>query len=302
MPAVADTVESLGGIAKAAELLRRGHSYRAMSWAVARGHLVRARCGWYASIQTPAPSVIALRVGGVLSCISAVESYGLWVMADGRIHVRVDPHSRGLRSPADYRKALAGSWRVRVHWLPRRHSGSCTRSTLIEALVLLTECQPLHLAIASWDSAINTGRLSSQDSERALRALSFRLRNTVRSLVDGRAESGIESIARVRLALAGILSRPQVVIGRRRVDLLIGEHLVVECDGRANHTGELEFEDDRRRDAELTTLGYRVLRFSYRQVSEDWASVEAAVRSALRGVPAEFPALYAASKSTDLRI
>lgn len=88
-------------------------------------------------------------------------------------------------------------------------------------------------------------------------------------------------------------------IGRRRVDLLIGDHHVVECDGETDHSGALDFEADRRRDAELAALGYRVLRFSYRQVVEEWESVELAVRRALLGVPAESLTLRTASKSTD---
>ncbi len=138
MQSVADSVRALGGIAKAAELLRRGHSYRQMGWAAARGWVVRARCGWYASVDTPAATTVALRVGGVLACVSAVQSYGVWTLADSRVHVHVHPHSRGLRSPGDYRKALGKSWRVRVHWLPEAPRAA-RRAPLAESLMLMTK-------------------------------------------------------------------------------------------------------------------------------------------------------------------
>ncbi len=51
-----------------------------------------------------------------------------------------------------------------------------------------------------------------------------------------------------------------------RVDLMIGERLIVEVDGREHHSDPVAFERDRVRDARLSALGYRVLRFSCNQV------------------------------------
>jgi very-short-patch-repair endonuclease len=52
-------------------------------------------------------------------------------------------------------------------------------------------------------------------------------------------------------------------------DFLWPEHaLVVETDGAAGHLTQAAFEDDRRRDAALLLAGYRVVRFTYRQVSD----------------------------------
>lgn len=42
--------------------------------------------------------------------------------------------------------------------------------------------------------------------------------------------------------------------------------VIVETDGRRTHLTRTAFEDDRARDAELTARGYRVVRFTYRQV------------------------------------
>lgn len=44
--------------------------------------------------------------------------------------------------------------------------------------------------------------------------------------------------------------------------------LIVETDGRETHLTPVAFEADRARDAELTARGYRVVRFTYRQVME----------------------------------
>ena len=64
--------------------------------------------------------------------------------------------------------------------------------------------------------------------------------------------------------------------GVRRVDLLIGDRLVIELDGRAFHSGE-DFERDRRQDLELALRGYVVIRLSYRMVVHDWDATHRAV-------------------------
>ena len=54
--------------------------------------------------------------------------------------------------------------------------------------------------------------------------------------------------------------------------------LIVETDGRGTHATRRAFEEDRRRDALLTLAGWRVVRFSHRQVFDDPAYVGTVVR------------------------
>lgn len=51
--------------------------------------------------------------------------------------------------------------------------------------------------------------------------------------------------------------------------------LIVEVDGRDPHTTRRAFEHDRHRDQQLALLGYRVIRFTWRQVTQDPAYVAA---------------------------
>jgi very-short-patch-repair endonuclease len=44
---------------------------------------------------------------------------------------------------------------------------------------------------------------------------------------------------------------------------------VIEVDGKRYHVDDEAFEADRERDALLASWGFRVLRFSYKQVVED---------------------------------
>jgi very-short-patch-repair endonuclease len=67
------------------------------------------------------------------------------------------------------------------------------------------------------------------------------------------------------------IARPEVNarIGRYTVDFLWPEQrLVVETDGYVAHRGKQAFEDDRARELDLHALGYRVRRFTYRQVRD----------------------------------
>ena len=74
--------------------------------------------------------------------------------------------------------------------------------------------------------------------------------------------------------------RQQVSVrGVGHVDFVIGGSLVIEVDGRAFHIDR--FEEDRQRDALLSIRGYRVLRFSYRQVFERWGEVKGAILAAI---------------------
>jgi very-short-patch-repair endonuclease len=80
------------------------------------------------------------------------------------------------------------------------------------------------------------------------------------------------------------LSMPEVnvLIGSRQVDFLWpSQRLVVETDGYRYHRGAHAFEDDHDRDLELRAQGYDVLRFTYRQVTDEPRRVAAALSGSL---------------------
>jgi very-short-patch-repair endonuclease len=63
-------------------------------------------------------------------------------------------------------------------------------------------------------------------------------------------------------------------------------HLAVEVDGFAFHISRRAFEQDRRRDAELATLGVRVVRVTWRQITEEPEAVVRRLKGALSPVAA----------------
>jgi very-short-patch-repair endonuclease len=71
-------------------------------------------------------------------------------------------------------------------------------------------------------------------------------------------------------------------LGPYEVDFLWrDERLVVEVDGWDFHSDRKAFEEDRRRDAELTARGYRVSRVTWRQIADEPIAVIARVAAAL---------------------
>jgi very-short-patch-repair endonuclease len=89
----------------------------------------------------------------------------------------------------------------------------------------------------------------------------------------------------LRLCRRHRLPEPEVnvPIDRYQVDFLWrGERLVLETDGWAAHRGRMAFEEDRRRATVLATLGFEVMRVTWRQVKDEAAEVAAAVRARLR--------------------
>jgi very-short-patch-repair endonuclease len=80
------------------------------------------------------------------------------------------------------------------------------------------------------------------------------------------------------------LPRPEVnvPIGPYTVDFLwAGRRLVVEVDGWEGHRTRSAFEEDRARDARLKVMGYDVVRFTWRQLTDEPRTVVATIRALL---------------------
>ncbi|MBB5633834.1 very-short-patch-repair endonuclease [Cryobacterium mesophilum] len=280
---LSDEIRSCGGLAATHELLDRGYTQRTLGYATATGHIIRVRQGWYCLPDTDIALQEAVRVGGRLSCVSGAEHHSLWVRRTTKLHVDVIPTASRLRSRTDKRIRLAtlDSPMTVVHWDDAHSPGTRFALSARECLRRMTACRPPEEVIAAVDSALRLGLISPQEWADDIRPLSPRLRRLL-ARVDARSESIIESITRFRLNYAGYEPHVQVKVpGVGRVDLVFGTRLVIELDGWEYHADRERFEADRRRDARLSARGYRVLRFSYRQVMDSWSEVRAAIVAAV---------------------
>ena len=290
MPDARSITVRLGHIATRQQLLGAGCSGTDLTRAIRLGELSRVRQARYATVDAPFDALVAVRVGGTLAGPSAARSYGLWGGLGDRIHVSVGQRGGRLRTVSDPVFAdghtLVDRMRVPVvvHWLrggaTPETGPNCWRVPLPVALRQVVRWCDTETAVACLDTALDLG----WDSNALLRLF---VNEPIRSrLVAGRAragsESGIESLVRQRLQVVGIHPRQQVeVVGVGRVDMVLGSNLVVEVDGFGFHCDRAAFENDRRRDAELVALGFRVFRLSYSRVIGDWPACERLIRAAL---------------------
>jgi very-short-patch-repair endonuclease len=137
----------------------------------------------------------------------------------------------------------------------------------VDCLEDVVKTEPARIVFACLESALHRGSIHRREAVALTAKASIGARRVLAHA--GRAsESGTESLMSFDLRQAGILFRQQVEIGSvGRVDFVVGRTLVIEVDGAQFHSSVEAFERDRVRDAELSIRGYRVLRFSYRQLT-----------------------------------
>ncbi len=268
---LASAIAGMGGIARTRELRARGFSPSEIATAIRHGSIQRLRIGWYGSRSLPDHVVRAHRVGGRPACVTVAAAHGLWMLEAPVLHIEVAPSDSRFRSPSDASRAirLRGHDDVIAHWVSRTDSMRAGQP-LDRALAQMVGCVSELAAVSTIDSALNhrittLDRVASHLSERA---------QAILRLCDPTAESGVESIFRLRGQKAGFKFRCQVELPGGRVDFVLGERLLVEVDGSEHHSGHAEFVRDRERDALHKALGYVVVRFTYEQVVHRWHEVE----------------------------
>ncbi len=266
-----DAVEEVmrrGGVARISSLRNAGVTAHAIRRAKEAGRIRTIRRGWVASPDADRVLVGAVTRGVLLSCVSGAARLGLWVPEKPKLHVVARPNAARVKMPSH----------VTVHWsrpvVPR--DPDATVDGLANILALVAQCQPRETALVIWESAFNKGVI-----DRTVLG-GFELPPVARALLDDVrpfADSGLETIFIARLRWLGVSMLPQAWVHERRVDVLIGERLVIQIDG-ASHTGPQRTADIDH-DAQLMLRGFHVLRFSYEQIMERWHEVQAVVMDAV---------------------
>lgn len=252
------------GVLRRATLYSSGVPRSAVDAAVDAGELVTVRRGVVA-LSTARPEVVrAAAVGARISCISAARLRGLWVYDDDSFHVSARSHHSRVDSGKD----------LEVHW-PRRRLDPPVADyveSFLTTLLHVAQCQPLALAVAVFDSAISNELISEDELSALAKGRDDRFAK-VAALSRRGAASGLESVMRVQLGLAGITCRIQVLIDGHPVDGLIGRRLVIQVDGFEPHSNAKQRARDLAQDRRLRLMGYSVLRYDYWTVMSGWPRV-----------------------------
>ncbi|GGO62082.1 hypothetical protein GCM10010910_11330 [Microbacterium nanhaiense] len=267
-----------------ADLRADGLTRRGIRGNIDSGSLFHARRDYYVDGTASEAIKSAVRIGGHLDCISLMRELGVYVLAtSGVLHVQIRYGRHWLRSPRSRSMRLADSKaRVVTHWRADTVDEHSTIALLPRALAQAVLCQRPRAAIATLDSAIHLGVIGLADLDEVFRWLPERLQR-LRKFVDGRAESGPETFARLLLRTLGCSIELQVEIGGvGRVDLLVDGWIIVECDSRAFHGGWDQQSKDRMRDLAAAAQGYATLRPTANQLVNAPQRLTDAVRGLLR--------------------
>ena len=157
---------------------------------------------------------------------------------------------------------------VELHWSALLRPAAGWRTALVDTLLQLLDCVPEEWFVAALDAALRRPRegepILSHDDYESFTGLLPRRKQRLLRLVDPLAGSCLETLLRLGLERRAIgpLTPQFSPDGRRFVDLLVGERLIVEADGEAFHDPA----QDAVRDAFFRSLGYVVLRFTYDEI------------------------------------
>lgn len=254
-PGIAGVLELFnehGGVLRRADA-RCEFTAEQLEAAVAAGELREVRPYVLMAGAPTTAEATALALGGTVTCLSLLDDRGYWIPTSTSAHIRLPKHR--YRNSALHACAPDAT----LHHLHGLNS-SKSPETLTTVLRCAEECCQRDELVAVLES-LERGNYTRQDLTDVAKSGGRKLRQAL-ALVETGADSGVETLVRLRLRALGIKLRTQVKLLEWRVDLLVGEWLVVEVDGFSFHRERNEFVRDRQKDRALMDAGYHVRRFS----------------------------------------
>jgi very-short-patch-repair endonuclease len=275
MSGLADLITRRGGFATTRQLKSLGASEKMLTGAVRTGLIRRVRNGIYTTRPPHDPEFRALRAGGRLTGLSAIARMGGWVWI-APSHLQVAVPNNAARVPASARVGTDIHWEGAAAFV----DATTTSVSVAQALFRVVLDEPLDVSVACIDWALHSGRIGWFELESLILQLP-RGAQSIRHWVDGRSQSVLESVARVRIRALGWSCEPQVRLGDfEAIDLVVENHVAVELDGREFHQDA--FEADRVRDLRVTIEGRHCIRVTKSMLEKHWPLVAEAIAAALR--------------------
>jgi very-short-patch-repair endonuclease len=285
------------------DLLSSGLTRGQIRSLTAQGTLVRLANGVYAWSQylsrisahpgglfatKAAAALMTVAPGSVLSHHTAARLHGLAMLTDA-------PDLAMTHVPGAGRTVGKPGVRMYTAPLPPSHLGwrmGIPVTTPARTVVDLARLRDFREGVVIADSAL-ARKLTSKKELTAVRAQCPRMAGIPRArlvieFADGRAESALESIARIAFRDHGLPAPElQVKIANPdfigRVDFLWEQYrTIAEVDGQIKYADPRRAKSQLRRDRRLREAGYEVVHFDWREITTTPADVAASIRQAFR--------------------
>lgn len=253
-----------GQVVTVDSLLALGWDRAQVCAAINAGTLVKVVRDWVAYPTAESWIIESVKKGGRLGCLSGCRVHGLWTPDHSEPHIIIGRGEKRRRS----------AWHRHTSALPGEAVFPVT-----ECIVQVIRHHSPEEALMVLESAVQKGLVSRMEAEVLIADSSPTKQHALR-FFDPRAESGSETRVRMWLQQARVKVRPQVQIpGVGRVDLVVGNSLIIECDSELHHKYT---EEDYARDLAAKALGFEILRLSYRQIFLEWDETLAHLSRILR--------------------
>ena len=274
------------GVVSWEQLVRAGVSAGWSQHRLKRGWLRRLHRGVYlvGPLESPYSRMMAAALaagpGALISHYPAAVIWDVRPPIDGPIDVTI-PDRKARNRPG----IIVHTARLHPKDITRRHGIPVTSAA--RTVLDLAATAPLHDVERAVNEALVQHRVSTHSlNEQFSRYPTHRGRATLREAMRPepkltRSEAERRAVALIRAAR---LPAPKVNarLGGWEVDLVWPDSkLIVEIDGYAFHSTRRSFERDRRKDRDLQALGYTILRFTWRELTDEPEAVVAAISRAL---------------------
>jgi hypothetical protein len=177
-----------------------------IAWAVGAGRLVRIRIGHYCLPGLDDATQQAVRVGGRLACVSELARRGVWVThPPATPHVHLAANASRLRHPHHMTRPIIPDAGCTLHWERLARPPADSRVAVLDAVRQAMACLDRFEAVATVESAVRKGLVRLVE----LREGATESELAVITRVDGRADSGLETLLREPLRDAKLRVEPQ---------------------------------------------------------------------------------------------
>ncbi len=246
------------GIYSLQDLAKMGYPSRySVRRLIESGQLTRIKRGWFADGTADPLAIRAQRAGLQIGCLSGCQKHGIWVPPLEGDHLIIPTKRGGIPE-------LTGQ----LHRC--RTSTPGPLATLRECLHQVLLFHDAETGLVVLESAVNLGKIPVAEARELIGLVPKRKQHQLRFFAPS-AQSGSETRVRYFLQRHRIPVFPQVYIpGVGRVDLVVGNSLIIECDSRAHHSTERDYQIDRTRDFSSMMTGRETVRLGYGQIWNTW--------------------------------